>query len=51
LFLYSWIINPLFAYGGYYGQINRPFFQWFPLDLFKTNALIGGGPCELVGKR
>ena len=48
LALYSWVINPLFVYALYYDEINKPFWQYFPGDFFKGNALIGGGPLWFV---
>jgi len=48
LAIYSWVINPLFVYALYYGEINKPFWHFFPGDFFKTNALIGGGPLWFV---
>ena len=48
LVVFSWIINPLFVYALYYKEIGKPFFQFFPVDFFKTSAIIGGGPLWFV---
>ena len=48
LALFTWVVNPLFVYALYYREINKPFFQYFPGDFFKTEPLLGGGPLWFV---
>jgi len=48
LALYSWVISPLFVYALHYDEINKPFWQFFPGQYFKTNSLLGNGPLWFV---
>jgi surface polysaccharide O-acyltransferase-like enzyme len=48
LALFSWVINPLFVYALFYREIGKPFFEFFPVEFFKTSSLIGGGPLWFV---
>lgn len=48
LALFSWVINPLFVYALFYREIGKPFFEFFPVDFFKTSPLLGGGPLWFV---
>lgn len=50
LAVFSWVINPLFIYVGLVLTENTQlsFWSYFPLEYFKTEALIGAGPLWFV---
>ena len=50
LALFSWVINPLFVYGGLVlsRDLRMPLWHFFPGEYFKTEPLIGAGPLWFV---